>query len=144
MLQHQHGVAGGERHRPARAAFADHRGDQRHLDVEAGLDRAGDRLGLAALLGIDPGIGAGGVDKGQHRQAEMLGQPHQPARLAVALGPRHAEIVLEPGVGVGALFGAEHDDAAPAKPADAADDRLVLGKGAVAASGTNSAISPPM
>ena len=92
----------------------------------------GDRLALAARLGIDAGIGAGGVDKGQHRQPEALGQPHQPPRLAVALRPRHAEIVLEPRLGVGALLGAEHDDAAAAKPADPADHRGVLGKGAVA------------
>ena len=35
-------------------------------------------------------------------------------------------------LGVGALLGAEHDDAVPAKPADPADHGRILGKGAVA------------
>ena len=38
-------------------------------------------------------IGAGGVDEGQDRQFEAVGEFHQAHRLAVALGPRHAEIV---------------------------------------------------
>ncbi len=79
-----------------------------------------------------PGIGAGGVDQGQDRQAEALGQPHQPPRLAIPFRPPHAEIVLEPSLGIGALFGAEHENAAPAKAADAADDRRILGECAVA------------
>ena len=132
VLEHQNGVAGGECDRAARAALADDRGHQRNPDVEAGLDRAGDRLALAARLGIDPGIGAGGVDKGQHRQPEPLGEPHQPPRLAIAFRARHAEIVLDARLGVGPLLGAEHDDAAAAKPADAADHRRILGEGAVA------------
>ena len=40
--------------------------------------------------------------------------------------------MLEPPLGVGALLGAEHDNAAPAKAADATDDRRILGKCAVA------------
>ena len=55
--------------------------------------RAGDRLGLTALLRLDSRIGAGGVDEGQDRQFEAVGEFHQAYRLAVALGPRHAEIV---------------------------------------------------
>ena len=79
-----------------------------------------------------PGSAPAVVDKGQHRQAEAVGEPHQPARLAVALGSRHAEIARDPGLGVGAFLGAENQHAAPAKPANAADDGTVLGKGAVA------------
>ena len=63
VLQHQHRVAGGECDRAARAAFADDRGYQRHLDIKTGFDRSGDGFGLAASLGIDPWIGAGGIDK---------------------------------------------------------------------------------
>ena len=38
-----------------RAALADDRPDRGHAELQAGLDRARDRLGLAALLGADPG-----------------------------------------------------------------------------------------
>ena len=72
MLQHQHGIARGQGDGPARPALADDRRHQRHADVEAGLDGAGDGFGLAARLGFDAGIGAGGVDQGQHRHAEMV------------------------------------------------------------------------
>ena len=99
VLQHQHAVGGGDRDRAARAAFAEDHRDVRHAEIEAGLGRARDRLGLAALLGVDAGIGAGGVDQRQHRDVEAVGHLHQPHRLAVALRPRHAEIVLEPALG---------------------------------------------
>ena len=132
VLQHQDGIGGGERDRAARATLADHARHHRDTDIEAGFDRPRDRLALAARLGIDTGIGARGIDKGQDRQSEPFRQPHQSARLAVAFWPRHAEIVFDPGLGVSALFGAEDQHAAAAKPADAADDCRVLGKGPVA------------
>src|SRR5690606_36467062 len=45
-----------------------------------------------ALLGIDARVGAGGVDEGQDRHLEALGQLHQTAGLAVAFRARHAEV----------------------------------------------------
>ncbi len=96
------------RDRAARHALADDRGDQRHAERKAFLGRAGDRLGLAALLGLDAGKGAGRVDQGDHRQAETVGQVHQPDRLAIAFGPGHAEIVLEAAGGVVAFLLADH------------------------------------
>ena len=42
------------------------------------------------------------------------------------------KIALEPGFGVGPLLGAEYDDAAAAKPADAADHGGVLAKRPIA------------
>ena len=98
---------------------------------QASMER-GDRLGLAARLGVDAREGAGGIDEAQHRQAEAAGQFDQAARLAVALGPRHAEIVLHAGLGVGALLGAQHHDGPAAEPAQPADHRRVVGEGAVA------------
>ena len=62
----------------------------------------------------------------------MIGQLHQPLRLAVAFGPRHAEIVLDAGFGVGALLLADDDHGIAAEPAQPADHRGILGKGAVA------------
>src|SRR6185437_1520951 len=118
--------------RAARAALADDGGDQRHLDLETGLDGARDRLGLAARLGVDAGIGARGVDERQNRQTEMIRQLHQAPRLAIALGPRHAEIVPHARIGVGALFMRDHHHRLIAEPAEPADNGAVLGEGAVA------------
>ncbi len=68
-------------------------------------------FGLAALFGADAGIGAGGVDQREHRDAEAVGHLHQAHRLAIAFRARHAEIVLDPALGAGALFLADHTDA---------------------------------
>ena len=92
VLQHQHLVGHADGQRAARAALADDGGDDRHLELRHLEDVAADGFGLAALLGADAGIGAGRVDEGEHRQPELLGQLHQAQRLAVALGPRHAEV----------------------------------------------------
>ena len=47
---------------------------------------------LAPLLGLQTGIGAGGIDEGENRAAELLRLLHEPQGLAVALRPRHAEV----------------------------------------------------
>ena len=52
--------------------------------------------------------------------------------LAVAFRPSHAEIVLDPAFGVGALFMPDDHGRAALEPSDAADDRLVLAEVAVA------------
>jgi hypothetical protein len=79
-----------------------------------------------------PGIRAGRVDEAEHRQAELLGELHQPERLAVALGPRHAEVAQRPLLGVAPLLVAEHHARLAVEAGQAADDRLVVGEGAVA------------
>ena len=132
MLEHQHLVGGGDGDRAARAAFADDHGDVGDAEREAGVGRAGDRLGLAALLGVDAGKGAGGVDEGDDRKLEAVGKLHEAGRLAIALGPGHAEIVLEAALRVVALLLADDDDGCAAEPAETADDRLVLAEIAVA------------
>ncbi|GJE72516.1 hypothetical protein CHKEEEPN_4073 [Methylorubrum podarium] len=132
VFQHQHRVGGGDRDGAARAALADDDGDVRHAEREAGFRGAGDGFGLAALLGLDAGEGAGGVDEGEDRQAEAVGGLHQPHRLAVALGPGHAEIVPQPRLGGRALLLADHADRAAAEAPEAAEDRLVLAEAAIA------------
>ena len=75
---------------------------------------ARDGLGLAALLGADARVGARRVDEGDDRLAELLGQLHQPQRLAVALGVRHAEVARDLLLRVAALLVADdHDARAP-------------------------------
>ena len=99
----------------------------RHLEQVAA-----DGLGLAALLGVDAGIGAGRVDEGEHRQAELLGELHQAQRLAVALGLGHAEVARDFFLGVAALLVAEHHARRAVEAREAAHDRGVVGKGAIA------------
>ncbi len=132
VLEHQHLVGDRERHGTARAALADDHADQRDRELQAGLDRARDRLGLAALLGADAGMGAGRVDQRHDRQAEALGEVHQAHRLAVAFGVRHAEVVAHPALGVGALLVADHDQRAAAEARETALDRAVVAEGAIA------------
>ena len=106
--------------------------DDRHADLPGTSRCARDRLGLAALLGALAGIGAGGVDQRDHRQAEAVGEVHQPDRLAVALGPRHAEVALDARAGVVALLVADHHHGAVVEAREAAHHRVVVGEVAVA------------
>ena len=91
-----------------------------------------DRLGLATLLGSDAGVGAGGVDEGEHRQRKLLGQLHQPHRLAIALGARHAEVADDLFLGVAPLLVADDNAGLAVEAREATDDRLVVGVAAVA------------
>src|SRR3954469_20531094 len=59
VLHHLHYVTNGDGERSARAALADDGGDERGLEPRHLEEVASDRLRLAALLGIDSGIGAG-------------------------------------------------------------------------------------
>src|SRR4029077_2733469 len=126
VLQHDHAVGGGNRDGAAGAAFADDRRHIGHADLETGFGRARDRFGLGAFFGADAGISARGVDQRDHRHVEVIRHAHQPGRLAIAFRPRHAEIVLEPAVGVGAFLVADDADALAAEAAEAADDGRVL------------------
>src|SRR6202000_1924057 len=116
----------------ARHAFA---GDDRHIgdaERQAGIGGARDRLGLSAFLRADAWVSGRGIDDGEHGNAETVGHFHQANRLAVALGTRHAEIMLDAGLGVGALFLAHHANAFAAETAETAHQRLVLAELAVA------------
>jgi len=79
-----------------------------------------------------PGIGAGGVDKGEHRQPELLGQLHQAQRFAVALGARHAKVAQRALFGVAPFLLAQHHAGLAVEARQPADDALVVGKVAVA------------
>ena len=70
VLERDHDVADGDRQRAARAALAGDDRDDRRPQPAHQPDRAGDRLGDAALLGLGAGMGAGHVDEGDDRQAE--------------------------------------------------------------------------
>src|SRR3546814_3468616 len=95
---------------------------------QACFDAACDRLRLTALLGADAGIGAGRVDQGDDRQMKAVGQLHQTARLAIALGPRHSEVMGDAGVGIGALLMPDDDAGPAAEPAEATENRLEIGR----------------
>ena len=65
-------------------------------------------------------------------QIELLGQLHQTQRLAVAFGMRAAEIAHQILLGVAALLLADDHHAALVDRRQPADDRMVVGKAAVA------------
>jgi hypothetical protein len=59
-------------------------------------------------------------------------RPHQPQRLAVALGPRHAEIAVDLFLGVAPLLVANDHHRLAVEARQPADDGMVVGKGAIA------------
>ena len=89
-------------------------------------DRAGDRLGHAALLGRRARIGAAGVDERDDRQVEALGQPEQAHRLAVPLGVRHAEVAADVLVRLGAALVSDEHERVAGHPRQAGHDRGVV------------------
>ena len=54
----------------------------------------GDGLGLAALFGMNAGIGAVGIDQSKNGPAKFFRDLHDAQRLAVTLGVRRAEIAM--------------------------------------------------
>jgi hypothetical protein len=87
---------------------------------------------LAAFLRLDAGEGPGRVHERDDGHVESVGELHEADRLAIALRPRHAEIVPDPRLGVRPFFLAEDANRAAAEPAEAADDRGILAEQAVA------------
>ena len=79
-----------------------------------------------------PGIGARRVDQRDQRDAEALGELHQPQRLAIALGLRHAVVAAHPFLGVAALLVADQHDRPAGESREAADDREIVRIHAVA------------
>jgi hypothetical protein len=132
VFEHRDTVGGGEGHGAAGATFANHDRDQRHADLEAFLGRAGDGFGLAAFFGPFAGVCTGSVDKGDDRQAELVGHLHQANRLAIAFGAGHAEVAFDTALGVVALFVADYHDGLVVETGEATHDRVVIGEVAVA------------
>ena len=79
-----------------------------------------------------PGIRARRVDRGDDRQAETVGEIHQPNRLAIALGTCHPEIPLDPGIRVAALLLSDELRGPSPEPHKPADDRKILRERTVA------------
>ena len=117
--------------REALARFARHAGAAGDLlDDLATVDGVPAQAG--APMPLDAALGAGRVDEGEDRDRELLREPHQAQRLAVALGPRHAEVAEDLVVGVAPLLVADHHHALAVEACEAADDRGVVGERAVA------------
>ena len=132
VLERDDDVADGDRERAARATLP---GDDRHdrrPEAGHGSDRAGDGIGDAAFLGLGSGMGARDVDEGHDREAEPLGELHDPHRLAVALGMGHPEVAPDVLVRLGALLLADHDEPVAVDPGEARHDRLVVAERPVA------------
>jgi len=85
VLQHEHAVAHAQGQGAAAASFPGDHGDYRHGETAGQGQGAGDGLRLAPGLGLQAGVGAGGVDEGDDGTAELLRLKHEPLGLAVAL-----------------------------------------------------------
>ena len=133
VFQHQHPFGAGQSHCATRAALAHHHRHHRRRQSQTSLGAAGNRLGLAAFLGLDPRKSARSVNQRHDRQAKTARQLHQADRLAIAFGLAHAEIVLDAGGGIVALFMADQHHPALAQPRETAQNGLILAIAAVSA-----------
>ena len=109
--EHQVDVADADAEGAAAAAFAGDDRDDRGFEHRHLGQVAGDRLGLAAGLGLDAGVGAGRVDQADHREVALLGQLHEAQGLAVSLRAGHAEVALDVFLDGAALLVADEHDA---------------------------------
>ena len=110
MLQHINFIGHGDGDRAAGATFADDHGDDWYVSAQAGLNRFGDGLSLAAFFRALAGICAGRVDQRDYRQLELRSHFQQALCLAVAFRARHAEIMFDARFCIMAFF-LTHDDA---------------------------------
>ena len=78
----QHPVGRHQRQRAAAGALAEQHRQRRRLEHHQVVQAAGDLPGQPALLGLPGQRGAGGVDEGDQRQPQLLGQVHAAPRLA--------------------------------------------------------------
>ncbi|OQA28797.1 MAG: hypothetical protein BWY59_00669 [Verrucomicrobia bacterium ADurb.Bin345] len=131
-FENQDAVADADSESAAAAALADDRHDHRDGKREHLVNVVRDGLRDMPLLGDDAREGAGRVDERDDGRAEFRRQLHQPQRLAVALRIRASEIAFEVAFRVSALLGADEHDRLAAHAGEAADDRAVVGKAAVA------------
>src|SRR5207245_10174012 len=88
-------------------------------------------LGLATLLSIDSRIGALSVNKCQHRPVKALSEVKKPQRLAVALGPRHAEVPPDFFRHCAAALVSDHHQRLATEAGQAADNRRIISKATV-------------
>src|SRR4029078_11527684 len=130
--EHQRRVADRDRQRAAGPAFADDRHDDRRAQAGHFVQVATDGLRLAALLGADAGKRARCIDEREQRQAELLGELHQPQRLAITLGPRNAEVAVYLLLGIAAFLMTDDHARRAVEARHAADDRGIVPVAAVA------------
>src|SRR5207244_9646107 len=126
VFEHEDTVAHPDRERTAAAPLARDDGDDRRAERRHRTQVPRDRLRLTPLLGADARVRAGRVDEGKDRLAELLGELHEPERLAVTLGVGHAEVARDLLARVTPLLVADDDEAEPLEAREAADDGRVV------------------
>ena len=84
MLRAHHPVGGQQGQRSPAGALAEEQADGRGVEQDEVGQRAGDLAGQPALLGLLGQGGARGVDDGEQRQLELVGELHAAPRLAQA------------------------------------------------------------
>ena len=89
--------------------------------------------GIAAGLGPEAGIRAGGIDKRDDGEPELLGELHLSEGLAVALGVGAAEVAGDFLVGGAALLVADDEHAVRADAGETGDHGGVIAEASVAA-----------
>src|SRR5204863_1580507 len=119
VLEHEHTVGDTDAQRPAGAAFANHSSDNRRLEDDHLTQVYGDGLGNVPFLSADSRVSTGRVDEGNDREPELVGQLHQPQRLAVTFRVRGTEVAQDVLFGIAALLGADHHDLVLAQAGEA-------------------------
>ncbi|OPZ11974.1 MAG: hypothetical protein BWZ07_01633 [Alphaproteobacteria bacterium ADurb.BinA280] len=131
VFEHQGAITDTNCQRASGPAFTNHRADHRNAQFRHFQQIAGDGFGLAAFFRADAGIRAGGVDEGQQRQTEALGQLHDAQGFAVALRAWHAEVALDLGLGIATFLMPDDRDRAAIDATDTADQCRIIGEGAI-------------
>ena len=132
VLLHQDAIADRDAQRAAAAPLAGDDDDDRHLQHRHLAQVEGDRFGDAALFGFDARIRRRRIDEDDDRPAELFGHAHQPDGLAIALGPRVAEVAVDLLLGVAALVMADDHHRLPFVAGGARHDGVIVGEAAVA------------
>src|SRR5262249_38705672 len=124
----QHPIGSGYGDGAAGPAFADDHRNIRHAERKTCVGRARDRFRLTAFFRTNAGISASGVDQGDDREPKAISHLHKAHGFSITLRACHAEIVLDPAFGIGALLMADDADTFAAESSEASHDGGVLAK----------------
>ena len=90
-----------------------------------------DGFGLAALFGMNAGIGAVGIDQRKNGSPKFFRNPHDAQRLAIALGMWRAEVSMHALLHVAAFLRADNKHFIAVKAGHSANNGRIVSKGAI-------------
>src|SRR5690606_38755721 len=126
MFEHVHLVSHADTQRTSRGTLADDNADDGHLQYGHLHEVPCNGFALPTLFSFYARISTHGVDEGNHRLAELLGEFHQSECFSVSLGIGHAKVAELTLFGILAFLVANDHHRLAANGGKAAHDGFII------------------